>query len=82
MKISFKFSEVRFEESVYMKVETMYPLRGISQWEPGGLQDASIAGIEPTGSLTRARSRHPLIQADRWIPPPASLTPQRRYPSR
>lgn len=67
MKIFSKYSEVGSfgRIGVCMEVETMYPLRGISKWEPGGLQDASIAGIEPTGSLTRARSRHPLIQADR-----------------
>lgn len=45
--------------------------RATPKWELGGPQDASIAGTEPTGSLTRARSRHPLIQADRWIPFPA-----------
>lgn len=59
-------------ESIWMEVEVVCILfTATSKWELGGLQDASIAGTEPTGSLTRARSRHPLIQADRWIPFPA-----------
>ena len=37
MKIFFKYSEVKFGESVCMKIETMYPFRGISKWESGGL---------------------------------------------
>lgn len=51
-----------------------YFLYGILRWEPGGLQDASIAGTKLTGSLTRALSRHPLIQADRWISSPSPPT--------